>query len=51
MGVPVHGGDPHVILGVSNDPLFEAFMGLQPEPPEEEPDWDEAARSALMFIE
>ena len=36
MGVPVHGGDPHVILGVANDPLFEAFMGLQPEPPKEE---------------
>ena len=38
MGVPVHGGDPHVILGVANDPLFEAFMGLQPEPPKEEQD-------------
>ncbi|MEE2659254.1 MAG: enolase C-terminal domain-like protein [Candidatus Latescibacterota bacterium] len=29
MGVPVHGGDPHVILAVHNDPLFEA-MGLVP---------------------
>ncbi|MDA0700126.1 MAG: hypothetical protein O3A02_02810 [bacterium] len=38
MGVPVHGGDPHVILGVHNDPLFEAFMGLQPEPPADELD-------------
>ena len=38
MGVPVHGGDPHVILGVENDPLFEAFMGLKPGPPEEERD-------------
>ena len=38
MGVPVHGGDHHVILAISNDPLFEAYMGLQPEPPEEELD-------------
>ena len=38
MGVPVHGGDPHVILAIGNDPLFEAFMGLQPEPPAEELD-------------
>lgn len=38
MGVPVHGGDPHVILAIDNDPLFEAFMGLQPEPPEQELD-------------
>lgn len=32
MGVPVHGGDPHVVLAVDNDPLFEAFMGEQPTP-------------------
>ena len=38
MGVPVHGGDPHVILAIANDPLFEAFMGLKPEPPETELD-------------
>jgi len=75
MGVPVHGGDPHVVLAIHNDPLFEAFMGLRPEPPAEEldcrgtlvvdqgvmriawrdvppaePDWDEAARSAVMVI-
>ena len=28
MGVPVHGGDPHVILAVAHDPLFEA-NGMQ----------------------
>ena len=38
MGVPVHGGDPHVILAIGNDPVFEAHMGLLPEPPEEERD-------------
>jgi len=38
MGVPVHGGDTHVILAIGNDPLFEAYMGLQPDPPEEELD-------------
>jgi len=38
MGVPVHGGDPHVILAVGNDPLFEAFMGIKPDIPEEERD-------------
>ena len=38
LGVPVHGGDPHVILAIANDPLFEAYMGLRPEPPEEELD-------------
>ncbi|MXX03281.1 MAG: hypothetical protein F4X08_10280 [Gemmatimonadetes bacterium] len=37
-GVEVHGGDPHVILAIGNDPVFEAFMGLQPRPPEEELD-------------
>jgi len=37
-GVQVHGGTPDVILSVSNDPVFEAFMGLQPRPPEEELD-------------
>lgn len=33
-GVPVHGGDPHVILASGNDPVFEAYMGLQPRPGE-----------------
>ncbi|MBM3262114.1 MAG: hypothetical protein FJY97_01595 [candidate division Zixibacteria bacterium] len=33
-GVPVHGGDPHVILASGNDPVFEAYMGLQPRPAE-----------------
>tara|TARA_B100001750_G_C15464750_1_gene576340 strand:- start:117 stop:1226 length:1110 start_codon:yes stop_codon:yes gene_type:complete len=33
-GVEVHGGDPHVILAVGNDPVFEAFMGLQHRPAE-----------------
>ena len=37
-GVPVHGGDPHVILAISNDPVFEAYMGEKPRPPEEELD-------------
>jgi L-alanine-DL-glutamate epimerase-like enolase superfamily enzyme len=37
-GVAVHGGDPHVILAIGNDPLFEAWMGLQKRPPEEELD-------------
>jgi L-alanine-DL-glutamate epimerase-like enolase superfamily enzyme len=31
-GAPVHGGDPHVILAIGNDPVFEAYMGLQPRP-------------------
>lgn len=30
-GVQVHGGNPHVVLAISNDPLFEA-MGLAPLP-------------------
>jgi L-alanine-DL-glutamate epimerase-like enolase superfamily enzyme len=38
MGVPVHGGDPHVILAVGNDPLFEAYMGIKPDVPAEERD-------------
>jgi L-alanine-DL-glutamate epimerase-like enolase superfamily enzyme len=38
MGVPVHGGDPHVILAIGNDPLFEAFMGIRPPPPQEDLD-------------
>ena len=38
MGVPVHGGDPHVILAIANDPLFEAFMGGRPAPPDDELD-------------
>ncbi len=38
MGVPVHGGDPHVILAIGNDPVFEAHMGLLSEPPEEDRD-------------
>jgi L-alanine-DL-glutamate epimerase-like enolase superfamily enzyme len=37
MGVPVHGGDPHVILAIDNDPLFEA-MGLRPPPNDDELD-------------
>ncbi len=37
-GVDVHGGDHHVILAIHNDPLFEAWMGLRPRPPESELD-------------
>ena len=37
MGLPVHGGDPHVILAIANDPLFEA-MGLRPPPDDDELD-------------
>ena len=37
-GVEVHGGDPHVILSAGNDPVFEAFMGLQPRPSDDELD-------------
>ena len=37
MGMPVHGGDPHVILAIDNDPLFEA-MGLRPPPEDDELD-------------
>jgi len=37
-GVQVHGGTPDVILAIGNDPVFEAFMGLRPRPPEEELD-------------
>ncbi len=36
-GVDVHGGDPHAILAVANDPLFESG-GQGPHPPEEEID-------------
>jgi len=36
-GVDVHGGDPHAILAVGNDPLFET-VGQGPKPPEEEVD-------------
>ena len=36
-GVEVHGGDPHAILAVPNDPLFETG-GQGPRPPEEEID-------------
>lgn len=35
-GALVHGGNPHVILAIRNDPLFEAYMGVTPRPPEEE---------------
>ena len=37
MGMPVHGGDPHVVLAIANDPLFEA-MGLRPPPDDDELD-------------
>lgn len=37
-GVEVHGGDHHVILATHNDPVFEAYMGLQPRPGDEELD-------------
>ena len=37
-GVQVHGGDHQVILGIRNDPVFEAYMGLQPRPDEDELD-------------
>ncbi len=37
-GVPVHGGDAHLHLAVHNDPLFEAYMGLVPPPPDDELD-------------
>ena len=30
-GVQVHGGNPHVVLAIANDPLFEAG-GLEPLP-------------------
>lgn len=33
-GAQVHGGDPHAVLAVANDPLFEA-MGLTAAPPED----------------
>ena len=34
-GALVHGGNHHVILAIRNDPVFEAYMGLMPRPPEE----------------
>jgi L-alanine-DL-glutamate epimerase-like enolase superfamily enzyme len=37
-GALVHGGNPHVILAIRNDPVFEAHMGLKPRPPEDELD-------------
>ncbi len=37
-GVNVHGGDPHLHLAIKNDPLFEAYMGLVPRPPDDELD-------------
>ena len=43
-GVDVHGGDPHVILAIHNDPLFEASMGLVERPPDDELD----CRGALV---
>ena len=33
-GVQVHGGNPQVILAITNDPLYEAVHHLQPLPPE-----------------
>ena len=36
-GVEVHGGDPHAILAVANDPLFETG-GQGPRPPEDQID-------------
>lgn len=36
-GAQVHGGDPHAILAVANDPLHES-MGLSPAPPDDELD-------------
>lgn len=43
-GVQVHGGDPHVILAIGNDPVFEAYMGLHPRPD----DADLDCRGALV---
>ena len=37
-GVEVHGGNHHVILATHNDPVFEAYMGLKPRPPDDELD-------------
>ena len=37
-GVEVHGGNHHVILATHNDPVFEAYMGLRPRPPDDELD-------------
>jgi L-alanine-DL-glutamate epimerase-like enolase superfamily enzyme len=37
-GAQVHGGDPHVILAVANDPLFETVHGLAPRPGDEDLD-------------
>jgi L-alanine-DL-glutamate epimerase-like enolase superfamily enzyme len=37
-GALVHGGNHHVILAIRNDPIFEAYMGIKPRPPEVELD-------------
>jgi len=37
-GEQVHGGNEHVILAIKNDPLFEAWMGLRPRPPDDQLD-------------
>ncbi|MDA0337623.1 MAG: hypothetical protein O2782_20860 [bacterium] len=37
-GAQVHGGDPHAILAVVNDPLYETVRGLAPRPADEELD-------------
>jgi L-alanine-DL-glutamate epimerase-like enolase superfamily enzyme len=37
-GAQVHGGDPHAILAVANDPLYETVRGLAPRPPDDELD-------------
>jgi L-alanine-DL-glutamate epimerase-like enolase superfamily enzyme len=34
-GVQVHGGNPHVILAIRNDPLFEALAVIPPPPDSE----------------
>jgi L-alanine-DL-glutamate epimerase-like enolase superfamily enzyme len=35
-GALVHGGNHHVILAIRNDPVFEAYMGVTPRPPDSE---------------
>ena len=37
-GALVHGGNHHVILAIRNDPVFEAYMGIKPRPPESQLD-------------
>jgi len=37
-GVDVHGGEPHVILAIKNDPVFEATRNTIPRPADEELD-------------